>query len=111
MLEEEERWRQRGLVWAWIDPVPGWVSAVGWDIVILPDPEREATRRIRFALLGGGQITVVEQFERIDKTRRVASSTASFVAALRSVPRRRQAMACAASTATSTWGLRDVGVR
>jgi hypothetical protein len=36
---------------------------VDWGVEILPDPDRELTRRIRFSLLGGGQITVVERFE------------------------------------------------
>jgi hypothetical protein len=63
ILREEDFWRQCSLVWAWIDEKPVWVSPVHWDMEILPDPETPTRRRFRFSLLGGGQITVVEQFD------------------------------------------------
>jgi hypothetical protein len=62
-LELEDIWRQCELVWAWIDQRPVWMSQVDWSFV-LEKPTREITRTFRMALLGGGQITVREQFER-----------------------------------------------
>jgi hypothetical protein len=64
MLEQEDYWRQCRLIWSWIDERPVWLSPVDWHVDILPDPGRELTRRFRFTLLGGGQITVSEQFKR-----------------------------------------------
>jgi hypothetical protein len=64
MLEEEDRWRQCGLVWAWIDERPVWLSPVDWHHSILLDPKRAMNRRFRFTLLGGGQIVVIERFRR-----------------------------------------------
>jgi hypothetical protein len=69
MLEREDFWRQCGLVWAWVDERPVWVSPVDWcfDISgILKDPTRETTRTFRMTLLGGGQITVREEFKRLE---------------------------------------------
>jgi Family of unknown function (DUF6011) len=63
MLEDEDYWRQCNLVWAWIDERPVWTSPVDWYLEILPDPEKPTRRRFRFSLLGGGQLTVIEQFE------------------------------------------------
>jgi hypothetical protein len=63
MLEQEDFWRQCRLVWSWIDERPGWLSPVDWDFQILPNPDRASSRRLRFTLLGGGQITVIEQFK------------------------------------------------
>jgi hypothetical protein len=63
MLEHEDLWAQCELVWSWIDERPVWVSPVHWDMEILPDPESETDRRIRFSMLGGGQITAIERFK------------------------------------------------
>jgi hypothetical protein len=63
-LEQEDFWRQCGLVWAWVDERPVWVSPVNWYLGVLEDPTREMTRTFRMTLLGGGQLTVREQFER-----------------------------------------------
>jgi hypothetical protein len=63
-LEQEDFWRQCGLVWAWVDDRPDWVSPVDWDLCLLERPTHEMTRTFRMTLLGGGQITVREQFER-----------------------------------------------
>jgi hypothetical protein len=64
MLWEEDKWQQCNLVWSWIDERPVWTSPVDWDLEILPNPGHEVDRRFRFSLLGGGQITVIEHFER-----------------------------------------------
>jgi hypothetical protein len=63
ILEHEDNWRQCGLVWAWVDERPVWASPVNWDLYI-DNPTREMTRTFRMTLLGGGQITVREEFKR-----------------------------------------------
>ena len=63
MLEHEDTWQQSKLVWSWIDEEPVWLSPADWDVEVLPEPKREMQRRFRFTLLGGGQITVMEDFK------------------------------------------------
>jgi hypothetical protein len=63
VLEHEDRWQQCGLVWAWVDERPVWVP-VACSFDFLENPPREMTRTFRMTLLGGGQITVREDFER-----------------------------------------------
>jgi hypothetical protein len=64
VLEHEDRWRQCGLVWAWVDERPAWISPIYWDFDILEKPAHEMTRTFRMTLLGGGQIAIREEFER-----------------------------------------------
>jgi hypothetical protein len=66
MLEEEDRWLQCRLVWAWIDERPVWTSPVHWtcgEFGILPEPTGPTRRCFRLSLLGGGQIRIIETFE------------------------------------------------
>jgi len=68
MLVREDYWRQRKLVWSWIDERPTWVSPVDWNLDVLPNPKNPSDpgatmqRQFRLTLLGGGQIKVVEHF-------------------------------------------------
>lgn len=64
MLEKEVEWRAKGIVWSWVNEAPTWGSSVDLHYCGLPDPGREVTRRIRFSLLGGGQITMVQKYEK-----------------------------------------------
>jgi hypothetical protein len=68
VLEYEDRWQQCGLVWAWVDERPDWVSPVNWGLWVLEKTTHPMTRTFRMTLLGGGQITVREQFERSEVT-------------------------------------------
>ena len=63
VLEQEDFWAQSNLVWSWIDKRPVWLSPVDWYLEILPEVTKPTTRRFRFSMLGGGQITVFERFE------------------------------------------------
>jgi hypothetical protein len=63
MLLYEDYWRQCNLIWSWIDERPVWLSAVDWDIEVLPNPDEPMQRVFRFTLLGGGQIMIREHFE------------------------------------------------
>ncbi len=66
ILAREDIWRQCGLIFAWVDQTPTWVSPVHWDLDILPDPKVATQRCFRFSLLGGGQIRVLEKLELMD---------------------------------------------
>jgi hypothetical protein len=64
MLQYEDFWQQCGLVFAWIDPKPVWISAADWlpyaDDGFPPLPTRPCRRIFRLSLIGGGQIRVTE---------------------------------------------------
>src|SRR5262245_31848390 len=64
MTKCEKEWRDAGTVFSWIDPQPVWVSAGDWSEYLgdgFPrDPLKPCRRIIRFSLIGGGQIRVVE---------------------------------------------------
>jgi hypothetical protein len=64
MLAYEDFWQQCGLVFAWIDPKPVWVSAADWNPYaengFPPFPTRACNRIFRLSLIGGGQIRVTE---------------------------------------------------
>jgi hypothetical protein len=53
-----------GLVFAWIDPKPVWISAADWlpyvENGFSPLPTRPCRRIFRLSLIGGGQIRVTE---------------------------------------------------
>jgi Family of unknown function (DUF6011) len=67
MTECEQEWRAAGLMVAWIDTHPKWVSVVHWSWrndqhtwEPLIDPEGSCRRAWRFTLIGGGQIKITE---------------------------------------------------
>ena len=66
MLRSEDFWQQCGLVFAWIDPKPAWISAADWSPYIddgFPSVPTKPCRRIfRLSLIGGGQIRVTEHW-------------------------------------------------
>jgi Family of unknown function (DUF6011) len=64
MLECEDFWHQCGIVFAWIDPKPVWMSAADWlpyvENGFPPLPTKPCRRIFRLSLIGGGQIRVTE---------------------------------------------------
>jgi hypothetical protein len=68
MLWQEDLWQQCGLVFAWIDPKPVWVSAADWSPYVEdgfpPYPTRPCRRIFRLSLIGGGQIRVTTDHDR-----------------------------------------------
>jgi Family of unknown function (DUF6011) len=63
-----DKWRAHGKVFAWIDQQPTWISAADWtdygcDGGFPPDPTAPCRRRLRFSLIGGGQVRVTEIWE------------------------------------------------
>src|SRR5260370_39459449 len=63
----EAGWRLRHKVWSWIDQKPTWVSAAEWDSDLgdgfPPNPTEPCRRRLRFSLIGGGQVRVSEHWK------------------------------------------------
>jgi Family of unknown function (DUF6011) len=68
MLQYEDFWQQCGLVFAWIDQKPVWMSAADWlpygETGFPPLPTRPCRRIFRLSLIGGGQIRVTEHCSR-----------------------------------------------
>lgn len=74
--QKETEWKQHGLCYAWIDPEPAWAPAgqsswyYDYDPVSkefgFPYPKTPCRRILRFSLLGGGQIRVIETWKESD---------------------------------------------
>jgi hypothetical protein len=66
MAKCESKWHAAHVTWSWIDPYPAWVSASDWSEYqgdgFPRDPSKPCKRIIRFTLIGGGQIRVVERW-------------------------------------------------
>src|SRR5262249_1181057 len=66
VAKSENEWHAAGAVFSWIDPYPVWVSAGDWSEYLgdgFPrDPLKPCRRIIRFSLIGGCQIRVVESW-------------------------------------------------
>jgi hypothetical protein len=69
MREKEIAWTRAGYCYAWIDPEPTFCTVSEWSTLFdrdgdfaFPDPTTPCTRILRFSLLGGGQIRVLERF-------------------------------------------------
>ena len=57
-------WRDWGGVFAHVHPEPTYVSAADWALYAgIPNPKDLCPRVIRFDLIGGGQLKVLETFE------------------------------------------------
>jgi uncharacterized protein DUF6011 len=61
--DTEAEWLNQGMVFADIEPKPVYVTAIDWWLYAdIPDPPAPCDRVLRFDLIGGGQIKVIEKF-------------------------------------------------
>jgi hypothetical protein len=68
---KEIEWNRKAYCFSWIDPEPTFCPASDWSMlftkdgnwdIAFPDPTEPCVRILRFSLLGGGQIRVIENF-------------------------------------------------
>ena len=63
MEELERRWRNAGRTIAWIDTEPKWLQLFwDYDTSLLPQPAMPCRRILRFTLVGGGQLRIIQHW-------------------------------------------------